>query len=236
MSKRRVILTRPVVTRRDYSSLRSASNSSTPAPANAHTRTRSAELTTTTNVVSVVSVAQRERERTHAREAANIDQLLEQILALEPTAQKELLDRVAAHQLLSSSKPADRDVSMWAVAVYDAYCKAVGGPGAAGVGPHLVRKVLAASAAWAPVAQFMAGTALQDFDVTDRQAIYMLLADLLVKQARSIARYTGAPCSPKLIANCTANIGALFDDAFPGYLEAGLVTVVARQLRAKVAA
>lgn len=236
MNKRRVILTRPEVTRRDYSSLRSASNPSTPTPPHAHARTHSAELTTTTNVVSVVSVAQRERESTHAREAADTDSLLEQILALEPTAQKELLDRVAAHQLLNSSKPTDRDVSMWSVAVYDAYCRAVGGPGAAGVGPHLVRKVLAASAAWTPVAQFMAGTQLQTFDVTDRQAIYMLLADLLVKQARSIARYTGAPFSPKLIANCTANISALFDDAFPGYLEAGLVTVVARQMRAKVAA
>ena len=221
---RRVILVRP-----DYSasrSLQTRGNSTTPV---AHPSTRGV-------CVGGVNSGGHAHASTHvcehAKQAAGVDHLLEQVMKLTAAEQKQLLDRAAANHLLSiDSKREDRDISMWAAAVYDAFCSAIGGPGAAGVGPQVVRRLLGAAVAWKPVEQFMLAAKLQDLPVVDRQAVYNMLAELLVEQGRSVARYTGAPFSVKLLANMTANVAGLFDDAFPGYLEAGLAHVVARRHR-----
>ena len=162
--------------------------------------------------------------------ASPAEQLLAEMMKLSVAEQKELLDRVAAQALLEqTAKRADRDVAMWAEAVYRAYCSAVGGPGAAGVGAQVFRRLLGAASAWQPVEQFMSSAKLLELPVVDRQAVYNMLADLLVQHTRSVARYTGAPFSVKLISGQTVHVAGLFDNAFPGYLEAGLAHVVARR-------
>ena len=223
--RRQVITQRPEYTRPAY-----ARGNSSPTPNNTTpSRAHAAQCTTTTNVVSVVHVAAHVSDA-HTKQEEQLDNLLEQMTQLTPALQKQLLDRVAARQLLDqSSKRADRDIAMWAAAAYDAFCSAIGGPGAAGVGPVIARRLLGVASAWQPVEQFMAAAKLQELPVVDRQAVYYMLADLLVEQTRSIARYTGAPFSVKLMSTVVVNIAGLFDSAFPGYLEAGLARVVARR-------
>lgn len=71
---------------------------------------------------------------------------------------------------------------------------------------------------------------LADLEVRQRQSFYGLLARLLVKHAHSIARHTGAPLSPRLVANCASAVAGIFESSFPGYLKAGLARVVARKM------
>lgn len=159
------------------------------------------------------------------------EKLLEMFRTLPQQQRKLFLDQAAAAQLLDSANTeAARDVQMWSAAVYDALCAAVGGPGAINLGPLSVKKVLGAATAFAPVASFMAVGGMDKLPVVDRQAVYVLLADLLVKHAKGIARHTGTPLALKLVANCTNNIAGVFDNAFPGYLQAGLAPLVARQM------
>ena len=166
------------------------------------------------------------------KEENNIQALLDQFLTLPQQQRKLFLDQAAAAQLLDSANTeAARDVQMWSVAVYDALCAAVGGPGAINLGPLSVKKVLGAATAFAPVASFMSVGGMDTLPVVDRQAVYVLLADLLVKHAKGIARHTGTPLALKLVANCTNNVAGVFDNAFPGYLQAGLAPLVARQMR-----
>jgi hypothetical protein len=150
--------------------------------------------------------------------------------------QKELLDKLSASLLLASATDSkDRDLAMWSEAVHERLTEALGGGRASTSGVVVTRKLLATTAAWSPVRTFVDTTKLSELRVVDRQAVYMLLADLLVRHARSVAQRSGAPFSAKLVANCTVNLPGLFDAAFPGYIEAGLVRVIARQWQAKVA-
>lgn len=239
MAKRNVILVRPARTSTPIVR-KVVGNSNPTTPTHAHTcaseRTY-AQRSENLKIFHVaaythVRAADEGESRAQANSAATIDQLLEQLAALSPTDQKVFLDRAAANRLLVAEKPADREIGMWSVAVYEAYCAAVGVGGAAGVGPLVVRRLLGASTPWSAVQSFMTSSRLHELPVTDRQAVYVLLADLLVRHTRSLARHVGAPFSPKLLASCTSNISALFDEQFPGYVEAGLVKFVARQMHA----
>lgn len=221
MNTRRVILVRPERTGRVF--VRPTDSNNTPPVAHPSTR----------GVCVGGAAEEKNASRTQACEVGT-DTLLAQIAALPAEQQKVLLDRVAASHLLTASKPSERDLGLWAAAVYQAFCKAVGGPGAAGVGPLVFKKLLAATAVWQPVERFMLSTGLDQERVTDRNAIYVLLADMLVKHARRVARHTDVPLSPKFVAACAANVAGLFDKAFPGYIEAGLAHVVARQFHVPV--
>lgn len=218
-TSRRLIVDRPTYSRPAYTA---PSNSSPHTPV-AHPSTR--------GVCVGGGTEMNESSRVCAKQVA-ADNILAQLAALPAAEQKQLLDRAAAAQLLLvESKRADRDVSMWSAAAYDAFCRVIGGVGAAGVGPQVARRLLGAATAWQPVEQFMSVAGLSELPVVDRQAVYNMLADLLVQHAKELARYTGAPFSVKFIANLAQNISGVFDAAFPGYLEAGLAHVVARRHR-----
>lgn len=224
---RRLIVDRPAYTRRSFAT---PNSTITPTPV-AHPSTRGVCVGGGDERLS------RTHASAHAREAPSVEELLESVALLTPQLQKQFLDRAAAQLLLTASADrADRDVSMWSVAVYSAFCEAVGGPAAAGVGPQVLRRLLGAASAWAPVEQFMATARLSELPVADRQAVYNMLADLLVQHARGISRRTKAPFSAKLLSTTVVNIAGLFDTAFPGYLEAGLAHVVARRHRSLQAA
>lgn len=149
---------------------------------------------------------------------------------LSPEQQQALLDQLALQTQLQRSTAEIRDVEMWSVAVYESLQKALGGGCAGSAGPQVVRRVVGSASAWRPVAQFMRAGKLTDLKVPERQSIYWMLAELLVGYARQVARRSGAPLSAKLVGNCAGSISGVFESAFPGYLQAGLAPVVARQL------
>ena len=76
--------------------------------------------------------------------------------------------------------------------------------------------------------QFLQQSGLSACTVNERQQAYHILAELVVQHARYVARKSGAPLSPKLVANCMPNLPGVFEDAFPGYLEAGVAAMVAK--------
>lgn len=60
----------------------------------------------------------------------------------------------------------------------------------------------------------------------ERKAVYNLLADLLVNYCKGLAGKIDAPLGPKLIFNNADKIPALFDCAYPGYLQSGLAGMI----------
>jgi hypothetical protein len=165
-----------------------------------------------------------------------VEQALDVIRQFSPEQQQALLDQLALQTQLQRSTAEIRDVEMWSVAVYESLQKALGGGGAGSAGPMLVKRVVASPSAWRPIAQFMRAGRLTGLKATERNSIYCMLADLLVGHARRVARRSGAPLSVKLVGNCAGSISGVFEAAFPGYLQAGLVPIVARQLLAGAAA
>ena len=158
---------------------------------------------------------------------------LQELLALAnklpATEKQQLLDHLAL-QAQTTPVGSERDVDMWSVAIHEALQHALGAAGGALGGPILVKRVVGSPSSWKPVDAFMKASKMSDLQVRERQSVYGLLADLLVKHARYVARRSGAPLSPKLVGNCTGSISGVFDAAFPGYLEAGLAPIVARRL------
>ena len=148
---------------------------------------------------------------------------------LPATERKTLLAHLALKGQTEVEGPS-RDKEMWAQAVYGEIVRAFGPDGGAGQGPALVKRTLSATAVWAPVADFMRASKLEALSVTERQSVYVLLARLVVEQALYVARNIGAPLGIKLVANAASNMAAIFDRSFPGYLQAGLAPIVARQL------
>lgn len=176
------------------------------------------------------------RERTHEDPPCPDDKhahLLAQLLELSDKERKELLDRLTLAKMQSKqTTERDRDVAMWVESVYSRLVAVSRGYGAAGVGIVVVKRLLTAPSAWAPVADFMHAAKFDSAQVVERQAVYNLLAELLVSYTQNIARHTGAPFSAKMTANCTTHISSLVEAAFPGYARAGLLSLVVLRLRA----
>lgn len=148
---------------------------------------------------------------------------------LSPEARKQLLAQLALQEQ-SVDPGKQRDIDMWSSAVYSGLVSTNGGSPGGVPGPAVVKRILASPSAWRPVDGFMASSKFDGLSVTERQSVYNLLADLVIKHASQIARRSNIPLSPKLIGTCSANIASLFDLAFPGYLRAGLAHIVARRL------
>ena len=165
--------------------------------------------------------------------AANVKSSLDQILDAAnglPAAERKVLLAHLAFSEQTSGQGSGRDLEMWAQAVYEALGDAVGVEVGAGQGPALIKRTLAVPAAWAPVTTFMASSKLSTLMVVERQAIYVMLAKMVVQNARYIARKSGAPLAARLVGSCAANVASLFDNAFPGYVASGLALMVAKQL------
>jgi hypothetical protein len=124
----------------------------------------------------------------------------------------------------------DRDLDMWAAAVYDALTATDRAQAEEGYGQLVVKRLLSPTSIWRPVQEFMRQAKLNELTVVERGSVYRMLAALLVDHARSISDFTGAPLGPKLVGSCTGNIAGVFEKAFPGYVRAGLAKIAARQL------
>ena len=168
----------------------------------------------------------------HVSPEMKAELLLAQVLELPNAVRKQLLDKIQLAVLTdAAANDKDRDLVMWTEAVYQRFVSGEQGSIAGGAGPLHFRKLLATSTAWPPVQDFMHTARLHELPVVDRQAVYHMLADVLVNHVREVAEHTGAALSPKMVANCTHLLRGAFESNFPGYVEAGLVKVVVAQMR-----
>jgi hypothetical protein len=161
--------------------------------------------------------------------SVDLDGLVE---SLTPTLRKELLAKLALATQIATVDGSPRDQDMWAQAVYEALAQAQGAGGGGMPGPMVVKRSLASTGAWGSVSRFMASSKMDSLKVTERQSVYMMLAKLVVDQARYVSRESGIPMSPKLVGNCATNVAGIFEQSFPGYLGSGLALMVARRLTA----
>lgn len=130
----------------------------------------------------------------------------------------------------------DRDVSMWTEAVFEALSAVLGPSDGPSHGPQVIRRLVGASSAWTPFAEFMQQARLHQLKPAERFAVFRLLAKLLVQRSRRVAQRADIPLSAKLVAQNVQHIAGIFDNAFPGYLQNGLVGSVSRMLVANPAA
>ena len=158
-------------------------------------------------------------------------EILENARKLSDSERKELAEALLLdlHVASKAVKDCDRDIQMWSTAVYEGLTRVVGGGGAGLMGPTLARKHLAVVSAWKPVEEFMQMSGLADLTVIERQQCYNLLAMMTVSHAKAVARKSGAPLCVKLVSKCTGSLSGLFDNAFPGYLAAGLAKAIIRR-------
>lgn len=148
---------------------------------------------------------------------------------LSPDQRKEVLAKLALANQTTPSKH-DRDLEMWVVAVHEGLQAAIGGGGRGLSGPAQMKRSLSHTSSWGSVQEFMKSSKLDQISVTERQSVYVMLAKLVIENARWISRKAGIPLSAKLVANCATNISGIFDQSFPGYLESGLTHLIAKQL------
>jgi len=168
---------------------------------------------------------------TSARDVTpTVSSLLTLASTLTAKQRQELLDQLALTSQMTRNASQDRDLDMWAAAVYEALVASDTGRVGEGYGQLLVKRLLSPSAVWRPVQEFMRHAKLNELTVVERRSVYGMLANLLVTHAQSISDYTGAPLGPKLVGSCTQNIAGVFEKAFPGYVRAGLAKIAAKQL------
>lgn len=166
------------------------------------------------------------------KKKANVDDLLTQADTLSAADRKTLLAKLALQAAVGVDGQT-RDVDMWAQSVYDGLVATLGYEDGAAMGPMVVKRLVGSPSAWAPVAQFMADSRLDQLKVVERQSVYMMLALLVIDKAKYVASKSNATLGPKLVSTCAAGIAGVFDAAFPGYLASGLAPMVAKQLTAQ---
>ncbi len=159
-----------------------------------------------------------------------VAEILEQTQKLTAKQKQELLDQLSLASKMTRSAGEDRDLDMWATAVHNVLSNHANPEGASGYGSLLVKRLLGLSQNWRPIQEFMEQSGLRNLKVPERASVYQLLAELLVKHAEGIAARSGIPLGPKLIGNCSVDVAGVFEQAFPGYLRAGLAKVAAVQL------
>ena len=156
----------------------------------------------------------------------HVDSLLDAARKLTKEQRKSLLAQLAL-DLQTSKKDSSRDLDMWSHGVYVALTKVLAGHN---YGELLVRKTIQAPAYWSPVQEFMEASGFSQCSVTERQGIYQLLGDLVVRSAARTSARKAIPLTLKFVASCSANVAATFEQEFPGYIASGLAKVVVRQL------
>ncbi len=221
MDRKRIILTRPAVPVRGAVV--------TPTTSTTTTVLRTRERMRSVGDTDVVGSCPRSRAYaqpgTHASQA---EDFVNRIKSLPEGERKKILDSLLLESQLNGEAKATRDLDMWAEAVHRELTRRLGSLDGGLVGPGVVRKLVSAGGSWKPVEQFMATSKLSELTVVERQRAYYMLAELLVRHALVVARRSGAPMSAKLVSNCTGNLAGVFEESFPGYLEAGLARMVAR--------
>jgi hypothetical protein len=161
----------------------------------------------------------------------NLEQVQHLASTLTPKEKKELLATLALEAQPIKVKDS-RDLTMWAGCVLSSLEQEIGAAGSPGSGPLVFERLISAGSGWAAVQRFMVASKMQELKVIERQGVYHLLSTLLVKHAKQVSRHTSVPLTPRFLATCSANIGSIFDAAFPGYMASGLAHIVAKRMLA----
>lgn len=159
-----------------------------------------------------------------------LEKLKQEAAKLPSKDRQELLDHLAlqSRTSINARHKDSRDLDLWCSALHDILARDTGALGVGLPGLAVIRKTVAPL--FAPIESFMVATKLQPLKVPDRQAVYHLLARLLVEHAKRASARSHIPLSLKFVASCSTAIPGLFEDAFPGYIDAGLARVVASSL------
>lgn len=157
----------------------------------------------------------------------SVEILLGQIESLSEKERKELLARLSL-AAISKGTDRDRDVEMWSGALYSALERELGPSGVPGTA--VIKKLVRSGEVWKPIEEFMQTSKLMNLPVVKRQAVYNLLAKLVVEDSRDFCAYMAIPFGVKTTVNRSSNIAGTFDKAFPGYIKAGLVGLIAARL------
>lgn len=160
----------------------------------------------------------------------------EQVRGLDKKEQKALLDLLLSMQLGAQEPRATvtggRDFETWCLCIMESVTARFPAGGAALATPANLRKSLALSSAWDPVKALLDHKAVTSLTVPQHRRFLRLLADLLVAHTNNISNRTGAPFSARLLSNCAPALPSIFDNAYPGYMRAGLLGVLIGALTA----
>lgn len=96
-------------------------------------------------------------------------------------------------------------------------------------GSMVFKPLLARSSSWAPIRRFVADSRLGTLTKNERLAVFGCLAEQIVDEAVRIASITNQPLTPRLVVSQCANVHAIIDAAFPGYLRCRVFMAVARR-------
>lgn len=171
-------------------------------------------------------VNSRERKKAEDSSSSILD-VERKALGMTKADRQALLDRLA---LSLHENESGRDSSMWLLAVVGALQAHLGAGGASAYGPAVAKAHVAASKVFKPVADFIRLVGLDEFSVPERQAALNYLASLVVEDAAALAKVTRIPLGPKMVGQRQANVNAIFDQAFPSYLAAGLGKIIFRRM------
>ena len=166
------------------------------------------------------------------RTISAVDKIKDGIKKLSKQERKEVRDYLS---LLDKNALADkkidqtatRDEDMWADQLYQCVQNALGSDRVSANRSSAALLLLRKS--YCVVERFLHDAKIYSDKSYERNAIYLLLANLLVKYSRSLAGKVGLPVSIKFTVQQIEKIPALFDLAYPGYLESGLASMVIYQ-------
>ena len=156
-----------------------------------------------------------------------VNQIKEQIESLSKSERKEVSDHILylnQGKAVTSTTIQDRDLAMWGESLA-AELKRVTGEGTGTFpGNPTLRKLLVGG--YAPVLQATTASGIDRYGSADRKMWYGLLSKLLIEHSLTIAAFVKAPVCMKFILQQTDKVPGLVENAFPGYIRAGLVGVV----------
>lgn len=182
--------------------------------------------------VGVGGVGELPPESKKAIEKETLDSWKRKLRELPVSTQKTLSDFLLL-ELRSTQKlvpSQDRDVEMWIHSVQEALQTTL---------KKAPTGISRKSPLWEPfvtsfgeIHDFLVAAGIVGLQSTQRKGLYNLLAKLLVAHSKSLAGHIDVPVSPKFVCGQSHMIAGLFENAWPGYLEAGLAVRVVQSLAA----
>lgn len=146
--------------------------------------------------------------------------------ALDRASQKQILDELALAYESKDRDPAeDRELDLWCSRVLLALQTEMGDGGDAAPGLYLVKRTMGSRANWHPVRDFVAQHCRAGL-VAARGSAYALLANLLIAYCAGVSRRHDIPLGLRLLSQHVGSIAGIFNNAFPGYAQAGMIALV----------
>ena len=155
--------------------------------------------------------------------SAPVDSVIAALQKMESTELKKVQDHLSLllqeHDLITGKM--DRDCLMWGDSLLAALSKVLKKSF-----PPLQRAApiwKAVRGSYKELQGFVEGAGIYGVTSYRKKALYDLLGLLVVKQAQITAKRLDLPLTPNLVLQESHNLAAIFDMAYPGYLQSGMV-------------